>query len=1358
MAIGFARAQYVKRSAGQNACCKAAYNSRESIQFEGTRFQEAKKYDFSNREKPLYHEVILPGGIHKKFKDPEVLWNASEQKENRKNSQVALEIVLALPDDKEVSNEDRINLTKIFVEEHFVSKGIAAQIDIHFPEDKKHNYHAHILSLTRRFDINGSNLSSHKARDLAPSVAKGFVVDGTHWCNSWTKLQNVYFEEKGIALRVDPSGVVPQNHMGPIRMRGRAFSLMDDQQKRIDHNKYLSKDPSLILESLTKNMSTFSKSDAQLFIDKHVDTCDQLGAIEAFWKQKDLIQLYDKVSEKPLDRYTSKSVIEEEYKILRLVDKIYQRKINKFELSQDIKNLSHEQKSAFLGVCSGRMISCIEGYAGTGKSFVLSSLKDEYEKQGYIVRGLGPDNATVNVLKEKGLSKSENIHRFLFSDHYLGKNIQKGQELWIVDESGKLGNKSLLELLKLAERNRAQVVFSGCNSQMSSVDRGGMFQLICDRTDTYVLEDVRRQKSEKQREIAKRLAKGELGYAIDQLSSTGSMHWNKDSKSSMESLVCKWADDQKHFPHCSSIIIAYTNNEVRVLNELVRSIRKSKSDISEREFLCDTRHGKVFVSVGDKIEFRKNDKELGLINGDKGTLISAEKDKFEVLITNSSGRSRSIQFDPKKYSHYQLGYATTYFRSQGQTVDRSYVMFSPYMNKEAFYVGLTRHVNKSNLFISEQVASSLSDLKKQITNSCREPTSLEFTTFDQINEKKEINERYENLLNLQNSDSVFKKAQGYGLAIFDSVKKAVSNVQQTHLDRVKDREFYSPKVSEPTLEINIEEIKQSTEKQELLFETKVERDSIKPSIKHSKQRKESPKAVEKYRERLKETKSFKELVEADSESKSRDVKSSQFFKEWQVSCGKRNEAAYHLLSSLSKDEYTSEFSAKEIKCIRDQAERYEYIKSKHENNTYSLEEKLKERLPQLLYTLFPDGPTVRTSTGVRFGNKGAISVVTRGDRTGTYFNFEKQEGGGLLSLVGSQIGLNKDESKSWASKFIGDSIKEIPKSYNIVARLPKSSNWISQKPPEGSELPKLEELSFKYMLNTHKEVARHAYRDLDGALLFYTVRFEKKNTSGEKCVLPVSFGKFKGDIGSPQWHLKGYQSDRKPIYNQHLLIQDPKSTVLIVEGEKTADAAQRLYGDKGYVAVSWIGGAGSVSKSDWSVLGFRNVIIWPDNDKSGLDASKKLKKELVKSGVNSVRVVDEQFLEKNFPAKWDLADKLPEGITREKIDEALNSSPQFSHNLKDLILDLKSYAVKLDFSKEDNIELLLKAVSKVCQNSTSINNDEIAKQVSKILKDETSSIRDQKDELITDKIPPQNISFWKDASSKDSEKQIDLFL
>ena len=133
MAIGFGRLGFIQRSAGKNACAKSAYIGRERIHFYGTEFAEAKTYDWSHGEKIVYNEILLPKHVNKIYLSPEVLWNAVEAKENRINSQTALELVLALPDDKEVSIEDKIELIKSYVQENYIDKGLAAQITIHPP-------------------------------------------------------------------------------------------------------------------------------------------------------------------------------------------------------------------------------------------------------------------------------------------------------------------------------------------------------------------------------------------------------------------------------------------------------------------------------------------------------------------------------------------------------------------------------------------------------------------------------------------------------------------------------------------------------------------------------------------------------------------------------------------------------------------------------------------------------------------------------------------------------------------------------------------------------------------------------------------------------------------------------------------------------------------------------------------------------------------------------------------------------------------------------------------------------------------------------------------------------------------------
>ncbi len=47
--------------------------------------------------------MLLPEGASESLRDAKALWNAAEAAENRKNSQVAREVVLALPANAEIS-------------------------------------------------------------------------------------------------------------------------------------------------------------------------------------------------------------------------------------------------------------------------------------------------------------------------------------------------------------------------------------------------------------------------------------------------------------------------------------------------------------------------------------------------------------------------------------------------------------------------------------------------------------------------------------------------------------------------------------------------------------------------------------------------------------------------------------------------------------------------------------------------------------------------------------------------------------------------------------------------------------------------------------------------------------------------------------------------------------------------------------------------------------------------------------------------------------------------------------------------------------------------------------------------------
>ena len=443
-----------------------------------------------------------------------------------------------------------------------------------------------------------------------------------------------------------------------------------------------------------------------------------------------------------------------------MTDRINSKESLKADREHAIKThtekLNAEQKRAFENILSGKRLSLIEGHAGVGKSYLLAALKNAYEANGYHVRAFGPDNATAEILRGKGFSNSENTYRFLFSHNRGQREVSSKNEVWIIDEAGKIGNRPLVEMMRLAEKNKVQLILSGCSAQMASVERGAMFKVISERYGAQHLEDIQRQKSAHQRDIARKLAKGSMSAALDGIVQAEGLKWSSNKQEAIEELVKKWASDRLTTPVGSDLIIAHTNSEVRVLNEMVRLSLKERGEIGDKEYQCDTSHGKVFISVGDKLEFRKNDSELGVTNHMRGVLVRASENKFVVAIP-SKGKTREVAFNPSTYSHFQLGYATTFYSAQGGTVDRAYVLLSPYMNKEMFYVGLTRHVKQVNLFVSKTDYKSISDLKRQAYKSSVKETTLSYATKQQLEQEKSDQIKMEQIEELKSSKSLFSK-------------------------------------------------------------------------------------------------------------------------------------------------------------------------------------------------------------------------------------------------------------------------------------------------------------------------------------------------------------------------------------------------------------------------------------------------------------------------------------------------------------------------------------------------------------------------------------------------------------------------
>lgn len=171
------------------------------------------------------------------------------------------------------------------------------------------------------------------------------------------------------------------------------------------------------------------------------------------------------------------------------------------------------------------------------------------------------------------------------------------------------------------------------------------------------------------------------------------------------------------------------------------------------------------------------------------------------------------------------------------------------------------------------------------------------------------------------------------------------------------------------------------------------------------------------------------------------------------------------------------------------------------------------------------------------------------------------------------------------------------------------------------------------------------YKDASGRLLGAVCRWD---TPKKKKILPLSY--CENAEGERTWRFKQFPEPR-PLYRLDDLAARATVTVLICEGEKTADAAVALFPHM--VATTSPGGANAAGRADWSPLAGRQLFIWPDKDEPGAGYAEAVARLAHGAGARSVRVVK---IPAGFPDHWDLADAPPEGIGADDLRALLHAA------------------------------------------------------------------------------------------------------
>jgi hypothetical protein len=255
--------------------------------------------------------------------------------------------------------------------------------------------------------------------------------------------------------------------------------------------------------------------------------------------------------------------------------------------------------------------------------------------------------------------------------------------------------------------------------------------------------------------------------------------------------------------------------------------------------------------------------------------------------------------------------------------------------------------------------------------------------------------------------------------------------------------------------------------------------------------------------------------------------------------------------------------------------------------------------PEIVRKLLGEPPVTERGGRVwRYGTRGSLAIDIA---KGTFFDHERNAGGGLLDLVAREQRTDKAGALDWlrAAGFLEDRRAEKPE---------------------------------------RRIAATYDYVDGNGELQFQVVRFQ-----------PKDFRQRRPDgNGGWIWKLDGIAP--LPYRLAELLAAPAPTPVFVVEGEKDADSLR----DRLLVATTSPGGAGKFPATFAGYFAGRHVIILPDNDPAGerhaQDVAAKLQGQAA-----SIRILRLPGL----PEKGDASDWLAAGGTAEELQRLAAEAPEW---------------------------------------------------------------------------------------------------
>lgn len=316
--------------------------------------------------------------------------------------------------------------------------------------------------------------------------------------------------------------------------------------------------------------------------------------------------------------------------------------------------LSTEQKQAVQMILTNS-VSVVSGGAGTGKTSVLYCANDLIRQSGYDVLQVALSGKASQRLIQQTDNDAFTIAALLTKIEHNDKFLDKYQVPVVhIDEASMVDLQSMYRILSVFENRPLRLVFIGDWAQLPPVGIGLIYHKLVMSPKVPRVELTINFRSNKDVAVTcENIKNGQL----------------PTTNKAVEVIEYQSEDELSELIKRQFYINTFNNNEAHVIAARLQTV--SEANVLLHNHLS---RGRKVVNiapqfrVGDLVIYKKNDKDLGLVNGSTGTIVSQHKHAAIVNFTVEGSkhlRHEDIQDDNKGLYLLQHAYAMTCHSSQG---------------------------------------------------------------------------------------------------------------------------------------------------------------------------------------------------------------------------------------------------------------------------------------------------------------------------------------------------------------------------------------------------------------------------------------------------------------------------------------------------------------------------------------------------------------------------------------------------------------------------------------------------------------------------------------------------------------------